>query len=114
MNNGNEVLINTDNYTTNSEFQIINPLESLNPGESQIIEIIYNASNANASGSYRIYSNDPDESEIICETNGNIDGANIGEPAADFNLNYVANGNGNFALSNNLGKIIVLAFFAPN
>ena len=114
MNNGNEVLMNTDNYTTNSEFQIINPLESLNPGESQIIEIVYNASNANASGSYRIYSNDPDEPEIICETNGNIDGANIGEPAADFNLAYVANGNGNFQLSNNLGKIIVLAFFAPN
>ena len=99
MNNGNEVLMNTDNYTTNSEFQIINPLESLNPGESQIIEIVYNASNANASGSYRIYSNDPDEPEIICETNGNIDGANIGEPAADFNLAYVANGNGNFQLS---------------
>ena len=44
INNGNEILINSDNYTTNSEFQIINPLESLNPGETQIIEIIYNAS----------------------------------------------------------------------
>ena len=114
INNGNEILINSDNYTTNSEFQIINPLESLNPGETQIIEIIYNASTENASGAYRIYSNDPDEPEIICETNGNIDGANIGEPAPDFNLNYVANGNGNFHLSDHLGKIIVLAFFAPN
>ena len=114
INNGNEILINSDNYTTNSEFHIINPLESLNPGETQIIEIIYNASTENASGAYRIYSNDPDEPEIICETNGNIDGANIGEPAPDFNLNYVANGNGNFHLSDHLSKIIVLAFFAPN
>ena len=47
----------------------------------------------------------------IDETNGNIDGANIGEPAPNFNLNYVANGNGNFQLSDHLGKIIVLAFF---
>ena len=114
INNGNEILTDIDNYTTNSEFQIINPLESLMPGELQTVEIVYNASNINASGSYRIYSNDPDESEIICETNGNIDGANIGEPGPDFNLEYVANGSGNFQLSNNSGKIIVMAFFAPN
>ena len=80
----------------------------------QTVEIVYNASNANASGSYRIYSNDPDEPEIICETNGNIDGANIGEPAPDFNLSYVANGNGNFQLSDYFGEVVVLAFFAPN
>ena len=113
-NNGNQILINTDNYTTNSEFYIVNPLQSLAPGQSQNIEIIYNASNSNASGSYRIYSNDQDEPEIICETNGNIDGANIGEPAIDFILDYVANGTGSFQLSEHLGKIVVLAFFAPN
>ena len=67
-----------------------------------------------ASGAYRIYSNDPDEPEIICETNGNIDGANIGEPASDFELDYIANGSGNFKLSDHLDEIIVLAFFAPN
>ena len=113
-NNGNQILTNIDNYTTNSEFVVLNPLESLNPGESQTIEIIYNATNSNASGSYRIYSNDQDESEIICETNGNINGANIGEPAPDFNLDYVANGNGSFRLSDYIGEIIVIAFFAPN
>mgnify|MGYP003869525791 CR=1 FL=1 len=32
-----------------------------------------------------------DEQEIICETNGNINGANIGEEAPDFNLNIMAN-----------------------
>ena len=114
VNNGNSELIISDNYTTNSEFVIVNPLSNLLPGEMQIIEIIYNASSSNASGSYRIFSNDVDEPQIICETNGNIDGANIGEPAPDFELSYVANGNGNFILSDNLGNIIVLAFFAPN
>ena len=79
-----------------------------------MVEIIYNATNSNASGAYRIYSNDLDEPEIICETNGNIDGANVGENAPDFNLSYVANGDGDFQLSENTGQIIVLAFFAPN
>ena len=113
INNGNETLTNVDNYTTNSEFTIINPLTSLEPGDSQAVEIIYNATNANASGAYRIYSNDPDEPEIICETNGNIDGANVGEPAPDFNLDYVANGTGSYQLSDHLGDIIVIAFFSP-
>lgn len=113
INNGNETLITNDNYTTNLEFNIINPLSNLEPGEYQTIEIVYNASNANASGSYRIYTNDPDEPEIICETNGNINGANIGEPAPDFDLSYVGNGSGNFQLSDHLGEIIVIAFFSP-
>jgi len=113
INNGNETLVTSDNYTTNSEFTIINPLTSLEPGETQTVEIVYNASNANASGAYRIYSNDPDEPEIICETNGNIDGANVGETAPDFELDYVANGSGSYQLSNHLGDIIVIAFFSP-
>ena len=57
---------------------------------------------------------DTDEPLVMCEVNGNIDGANIGEPAIDFELDYVANGNGSFTLSDQLGKIVVLAFFAPN
>ena len=113
-NNGNQLLVISDNYTTNSHFEILNPLQNLNSGESQVVEIIYNATNSNASGAYRIYSNDLDEPEIICETNGNIDGANVGENAPDFNLSYVAIGNGDFNLSENTGQIIVLAFFAPN
>ena len=113
FNNGHETLIINDNYTTDPQFVIINPLTQLLPGESQIVEIVYNASNTNASGSYRIYSNDPDELEIICETNGNIDGANVGQPAPDFTLEYVANGSGSFTLSEHLSQIIVLAFFSP-
>ena len=33
--------------------------------------------------------NDSDESEILCETNGNINGANIGQQAPDFELNIM-------------------------
>ena len=112
-NSGNQSLLVSTNYTTHPDFQVVNTLTDLEPGENQIVEIIYNASNANASGAYWIYSNDPDEPEIICETNGNINGANIGEPAPDFNLNYVANGSGSFQLSDHLGQIVVLAFFSP-
>ena len=113
INNGNETLTTIDNYTTNSEFTVVNPLTILDPGAMQTVEIIYTASNANASGAYRIYSNDPDEPEIICETNGNIDGANIGEIAPDFELDYVANGSGSFNLSEHLGEVVVIAFFSP-
>ena len=61
----------------------------------------------------RIWSNDEDESDIVCETNGNIDGANVGEAAPDFELEIVANGEGTYRLSDHLGNIVVLAFFAP-
>ena len=80
----------------------------------ETVEIIYYANATNASGSYRIFSNDEDESEVICETNGNINGANIGQEAPDFNLDIVANGAGSFQLSDYLGSVIVIAFFSPN
>ena len=114
FNNGNSSLIIQDDYVTNSEFEVINNLSDLEPGQSQIVEIVYNASNNNSAGVYRIYTNDSDQPLVMCETNGNIDGANIGEPAIDFELNYIANGDGSFRLSDQLGKIVVIAFFAPN
>ena len=112
-NNGNDILFVSDNYTTNSDFIISNPLSTINPGASKLVEIIYHASNANAAGVFRIYSNDEDEPLIMCETNGNINGANIGEPAPDFNLDIVANGSGNFQLAEQLGSVVVIAFFSP-
>ena len=114
FNNGNSSLIIQDDYVTNSEFEVINNLSDLEPGQSQIVEIVYNASSNNSAGVYRIYTNDSDQPLVMCETNGNIDGANIGEPAIDFELNYIANGDGSFRLSDQLGKVVVIAFFAPN
>ena len=112
-NNGNQILNIVDAYTTNNEFSY-SELNDLNPGETQIVDIVYTANSDNASGSYRIFSNDQDESEIVCETNGNINGANIGDIAPDFNLNIIANGSGAFQLSDYIDKVVVLAFFAPN
>ena len=114
INNGNQDLVVSSNYTTNSEFEVVNPLSLLAPGSSQLVEVIYTANANNASGSYRIFSNDEDESEVICETNGNINGANVGQEAPDFNLDIVANGDGTFQLSDYLGSVVVVAFFSPN
>ena len=112
-NNGNSTLNIIDAYTTNSEFSYT-ILNDLSPDETQSIDVTYTANAINASGSYRIYSNDPDEYEVMCETNGNINGANIGDDAPDFNLPIIANGIGSFRLSDHLGEVVVLAFFAPN
>ena len=112
-NNGNSVLEFGNIFTTNLEFSV-SDFTSLMPGESQIIDVTYTATENNASGGLRIWSNDEDESDIVCETNGNIDGANIGEAAPDFELEIVANGEGTYRLSDHLGEIVVLAFFAPS
>lgn len=113
INNGNETWVVSENYTTNSEFTVENPLSALEAGESQTVELVYTASEENASGFYRIYSNDPDESEIVSQLVGNVDGANVGQAAPDFELEYVANGEGYFQLSDHLGQIVVIAFFSP-
>ena len=41
-------------------------------------------------------------------------GANIGDVAPDFSLPIIANGVGIFNLSDYLGEVVILAFFAPN
>jgi len=112
-NNGNQALIIGEAYTTNDEFSPSFLAGNISPGETQTVDMVYSANSINASGSYRIYSNDSDESEVVCETNGNINGANIGDQAPDFELDIVANGNGTFRLSDYLGQIVVLAFFSP-
>ena len=113
INNGNQSLDISTAYLTNNEFTS-SPLENLDPGESQTVDVTYTANSINSSGSYRIFSNDTDQSEVLCEVNGNINGANIGDQAPDFELPIVANGTGNYRLSDHLGEVIVLAFFAPN
>ena len=61
----------------------------------------------------QITSNDPDEPSIQVQLIGNYDGGIVGIEAPDFTLPIVANGSGNFTLSDHLGQIVVLAFFAP-
>ena len=112
-NNGNSSLIIEDQYTTNPDFQIENYLQDLTPGETQLVNITYYADGGNAAGGYDIFTNDLDESHIVCELNGNIDGVNVGETAPDFELDIAANGTGTFQLSDHLGQIVVIAFFSP-
>ena len=57
-NNGNEVLVIDEAYTTNNEFSSNFSLGNINPGETQTVDMIYTANSINASGSYRIYSNE--------------------------------------------------------
>ena len=112
-NNGNSTLIVEEQYISNTDFQIENPLQNLGPGETQAVNVVYFADAGNSSSGYIIFTNDPDEPQITVELNGNIDGINIGEPAPDFELDIIANGSGTFHLSDHLGQIVVLAFFAP-
>ena len=112
INNGNEILTTSD-YVTHSDFQILTPIQDIEPGLYQTIDIEYTPNSNNASGSYGILSNDNDEFEVKCQTNGNINGANIGQEAPDFELDIIANGNGTFKLSDYQNQIVVIAFFAP-
>ena len=98
---------------THPDFQVYNFPEYLDVDDSTISQIVYTRSNQNASGVMQITSNDPDEPSIQVQLIGNYDGGIVGIEAPDFTLPIVANGSGNFTLSDHLGKIVVLAFFAP-
>ena len=112
INNGNQTLISSD-YITHPDFAILNTIQNIEPGSYQTINIEYTANSNNASGSYGVLSNDDDEFEVKCQTNGNINGANVGEQAPDFELDIIANGTGTFKLSDYEDHIVVIAFFAP-
>ena len=112
-NNGLEQLVINSSFFTHTDFSMANEPNVIESGDSVNMDVIYTKSDENASGTLRIFSNDPDESQINCLTVGNYEGANEGEVAADFELNVVANGEGTFRLSDHLGKIVIIAFFAP-
>ena len=112
-NNGQFALGFSTPYINNNDFLILNFPEYIEPGDTSIGEIVYTKSNENASGVLQITSNDPDESEIEIPVIGNYEGGIVGVEAPDFTLPIVANGSGDFTLSDYLGKIVVIAFFAP-
>lgn len=112
-NNGHETLIFGDYSFDWSEFETSTHLDFIEPDVTVSVEIIYNASELNASGRFYLITNDPDEPEIYCEINGNYSGVTVGQEAPDFDLPIIANGTGNFQLTNHIGQIIVIAFFHP-
>lgn len=95
------------------DFQVVNFPEYLDVFESRVSQIVYTRSDQNASGTMALLSNDPDETEIVIQLVGNYDGGIVGIDAPEFSLPIVANGNGDFTLSDHIGEIVVLVFFAP-
>ncbi len=112
-NNGNQLLDFDYEYFSHVDFSSTTDLETIDPGESVVLDIIYSKSSSNATGILNLPSNDSDEPIIECSIVGNYDGVNVGMTAPDFDLPVVVNGSGNFQLSNHLGEIVVIAFFSP-
>jgi len=112
-NNGQFPLGITPPSITHGDFSAPNFPEYLDIGDLATAQIIYTRSNQNASGVMQITSNDPDESQIDVLLVGNYEGGIVGIEAPDFTLPIAVNGTGNFTLSDHLGQIVVLVFFAP-
>ena len=100
-------------FINHTDFQTLDFPEYMEQGDTALTHIVYTRSDQNASGIMRITSNDPDESEIEIQLVGNYDGGIVGQIAPGFTLPIVANGSGDFTLSDYLGQIVVIAFFAP-
>ena len=98
---------------THNDFYVVDFPEYMEPAESTAAKVIYTKSNQNASGIMQISTNDPDEPHIFVQLVGNYEGGIIGIDAPEFSLPIVANGTGTFTLSDHLGQIVVIAFFAP-
>ena len=98
---------------THNDFYVVDFPEYMEPAESTAAKVIYTKSNQNASGVMHISTNDPDEPDILVQLVGNYEGGIIGIDAPEFSLPIVANGTGTFTLSDHMGQIVVIAFFAP-
>jgi len=112
-NNGGGPLEITSLGTTHDDFTIFPSIQTISPGESKSLNIVYTPISNSAHGNLTIVSNDPDEGIKTIELLGNdphqID---VGKSAPNFTLPVAANGIGEVQLSELKGQIIVLAFFA--
>ncbi|NQU67928.1 MAG: hypothetical protein HQ510_08310 [Candidatus Marinimicrobia bacterium] len=112
-NNGSNILEFDWTYITHEDFSAETQLEPLVPYHNYSLDVVYTGNSPNASGVYNFQTNDPDEGIVGIQLTGNYTGINVGESPPDFSLPIVANGSGIFNLSNQLGKVVVIAFFAP-
>ncbi len=112
-NNGNNMLNFDLVWTTNDEYEVETDLPLLVPNHSINLDIIYTADNQNSFAEYVFRTDDPDEPEVNILLTGNNNGVQPGQAAPDFTVPIAANGSGNFTLSEHLGEVIILTFFAP-
>ncbi len=100
-------------WTTNDEYDVETELPLLVPNHSLDVDIVYTADSQNSFAEYVFRTDDPDEPEVSILLNGNNNGIQQGQTAPDFSIPIAANGSGMFQLSDHLGEVIILAFFAP-
>lgn len=100
-------------FISGTEFIANEDLTTLPPDSTITLDIEYFPSSSNASSEYVFRTNDPDEYETNVVVIGNNNGINIGEPAPNFELPIIYNGGGNFQLTDYLGSVVVIAYFAP-
>ena len=100
------IRISLDDYTVD----LTPPLDIL-PGNDLPVTLTYTPTSEDAGFQrIRIYSNDTDEPEVRIDVLGNNPDLNVGDPAPDFTLPVLDDGE--VTLSELQGSVVVLAFFA--
>ena len=105
--------LNISTIISNHEDFTFQPtVTSINPGESQVLQITYTANSQTAGGQLLLYSDDPDEGIATVKLSGNaINNIAVGQPAPNFELPVIANGKNTLGLSDFAGQVVVVAFF---
>jgi hypothetical protein len=111
-NNGETELTLLSADVDHADFTFSLPKTTIAPGEIVEGTVTYCATGEDAQGRLTLQTNDPDEDTVSITLRGNTPwGVEAGELAPDFTLSSV-NGFGNITLSDLLGKVVLISFFA--
>jgi hypothetical protein len=112
MNNGTEPLQLESASVNNGDYQVTIPTGGIPPGTAVEGTITYCATSESGQGRLTLQSNDPDESVVTVDLDGNSTwGLEVGESAPNFTLSAV-NEYPAVNLSQLHGQVVVVAFFA--
>ena len=110
-NEGTAALIISSLQTSGDGFAVLDGSHSVEPGRALSIDVSFQpSSSAQATGELVVQSNDPDEQEARFALIGNQTGLAVGDVAPDVSLALVDGGQ--WRLSEQRGKVVVLAYFA--